>query len=260
MNINDVLGKKKTVIGMIHLKELPIGSKSESLNEVYEAAKHDLLALESGNADAAIVENFFNQPYSDNVERTTLIAYVNILTKLKEIANIPLGVNLQYTSDTEEMEVATICNASFIRSETFVETRGGSYGILYPQAPKVMNYKNQSQSDVLVFADINVKHTFPVFDQPIEYSIHEAIQAGADALILTGMETGKSPTVEDAKKFKEIAGDQPIYIGSGVQESNINDFLKFADGVIVGSSIKEDGKIDRPIDKEKVKKLVASIN
>lgn len=260
MNRSEILGKKKSVIGMIHLKELPIGSKSESLNEVFEAAKHDLLALESGHADAAIVENFFNQPYSDKVERTTLIAYVNILTKLMEIAKIPLGVNLQYTSDTEEMEVANICNASFIRSETFVETRGGSYGILYPQAPKVMNYKNQSQSDVLVFADINVKHTFPVFDQPIEYSIHEAIQAGADALILTGMETGKSPTVEDAEKFKEMAGDKPIYIGSGVQESNINDFLKFADGVIVGSSIKEDGQIDRPIDKEKVKKLVASID
>lgn len=256
--MNDIIKTEKSVIGMIHLKKLPIGNTTVSLEEVLTSAKNDLLALEKGGADAAIVENYFNLPYANNIERTTLIAYTNILTKLIEISNIPLGVNLQYTSGAEEIEIATVCDASFIRSETFVETRGGSFGILYPQATKIMSYKNQSKSNVSVFADINVKHTYPIINQSIEYSVDEAIKAGADALILTGIKTGKSPTVEDAKKFKKMAGEKSVFIGSGIKENNIRDFLNYADGVIVGTSIKENGQIDNPVDVKKVKRLISN--
>jgi len=45
-------------------------------------------------------------------------------------------------------------------------------------------------------------------------------------------------------------------IGSGATEENVAAFLGVADGVIVGSSIKEGGRIENPVDAARVRRFV----
>jgi predicted TIM-barrel enzyme len=40
---------------------------------------------------------------------------------------------------------------------------------------------------------------------------------------------------------------------------NVKDYLRFADGVIVGSSLKKDGKLANPVDPKRVAALVKAM-
>ena len=57
---------------------------------------------------------------------------------------------------------------------------------------------------------------------------------------------------------KEI--NQPILVGSGINKNNVNNFLKYCDGVIVGTSLKEDGQTNNPISKNNVIEFVKSVD
>ena len=193
-------------IGMVHLKPLP-GSPNYSLSieEIYEAAKYDLLQLIEGNANAAIVENMFDSPYTNKINLETFTAYTHIFTRLKEISSIPLGVNIHSCDKDQEMIIATICGADFIRAESFVENRYTNFGLIKANANVLMRKKHALNSKVKIFADINAKHTYPVASIPIDTTIKNAIKYKADAIILTGLETGDPPTLKDAIKLKKYA-------------------------------------------------------
>lgn len=47
-----------------------------------------------------------------------------------------------------------------------------------------------------------------------------------------------------------------LLIGSGADADNIGTFLELADGVIVGSSIKQGGDITNPVDIARVRRFV----
>jgi hypothetical protein len=72
----------------------------------------------------------------------------------------------------------------------------------------------------------------------------------ADGVIITGRLTGKPVNIEDLKRAKEYV-NIPVIAGSGVNPENVKEILKYADGVVVGTYFKKEGRIDV----EKVKEL-----
>jgi hypothetical protein len=249
------------LIGMIHLKRInqPYNN-AETLEQVYQFALKDLKALEEGGADAAIVENFFDLPYSLEIDLETLVAFISIFTRLREEATIPLGINLQQTNNNEEIIIGNLLKADFIRSEAYVEYRVTSSGMLTPQNDKIEQYRFNSKSNVKVFADINVKHSYPLIDVPIVDNILNAIDLGADSIVLTGGKTGSSPQPSDILELsRQLPEDVSILIGSGIKVNNISAFKDVINGVIVGSSIKENNDLSCHVDVEKVKQLKAAL-
>lgn len=253
--------KHKEVIGMIHLKALPTAPQNSlEMEAIYEAALADLNTLTKGGIKYAIVENLFDTPYTHKPSLDTVIAMAVLFARLKEKSKITLGLNIQATDGVEEMVLAAYAGADFIRAESFVEERITIGGRMHQMAPYLMREKKRLNATVRVLADINVKHSYPVIEQDLGGLIHEATEAGAYGIILTGLATGSAPTVDDAKEFKQICGDTPLYIGSGVSEENVADLLRYADGAIIGSSIKKNGQIDLPVDLSKVEKLMSTID
>ncbi|MGX7100095.1 BtpA/SgcQ family protein [Globicatella sanguinis] len=252
---------KKQLIGMIHLKALPTAPDNTlDMEQIFEFAKNDLSALEEGGANAAIVENFFDIPYSTSPNFEIYIAMTNIFTRLKQISKIPLGINIHSCVNDEELVIASLCGAEFIRSESFVESRHSMSGILYPMASKLLRKKKQLDSKTKIYGDVNVKETFPFSPQSLNEAISDAIKGKTDAIIITGFETGNPPNKEQIKAVKEHAGNIPIIIGSGVNRKNIEELIEYADAVIVGSSIKKDNKIENEVCKDRVKELMTIIS
>jgi hypothetical protein len=50
----------------------------------------------------------------------------------------------------------------------------------------------------------------------------------------------------------------PIVVGSGVTPDTVAELLSVADGVIVGTFVKRDGNVDKPVDPDRVRRLVAA--
>ncbi|MEY8292673.1 BtpA/SgcQ family protein [Carnobacteriaceae bacterium 52-44] len=249
--------EEKRIIGMIHLKNIASQElNQERIEEIYKFAKKDLNALENGGADAALIENFFDNPYSLELNVEQVIAFVSIFSRLKAISKIPLGVNLQQTNGKEEIVIANLCGGTFMRSESFVETRVGPSGIMEPQASKLIRYKNDFAPHVQIYADIDVKHSHGLISKDLTETFNEAVENEADAIIITAESTGKNPDIKEIKLLKDNTETRvPVIIGSGVNKDNISSYFEIAAGVIVGSSIKEK-EIFTNIDERKVQELV----
>lgn len=259
MSFYDIFNRKP-VIGMVHLMPLPgAPGYAGSMAQIEDAAMEDLKSLQEGGADGFIIENFGDVPYATENGPMTMAAMTSVAALVAKEAKIPFGINVQFNCSDWEWALSYVTGAAFIRVEAFVESRIGVHGITEACAPALMRQKAFYPSDTMIFADINTKHTFPVCDQPLDFSIHEAKESGADALIVTGLLTGKSPTLEDVRMFKELAGTTPVILGSGVNTVNAGAFFEVADGAIIGSSIKRNGNVNDRVDAERVKELMRSL-
>ena len=249
----------KTVVGMVHLQALPGAPRyGGNVQSVYDAALYDLRALERGGVHAAIIENFGDLPYGTDNPFITLASMTAIAAGLRRETGLQLGLNVQFNCTAEEWGMAYAVGADFIRVEAFVEMRAGMHGVTGPSAPALTRERARYPKDILLLCDIATKHTYPLTEQPIDFSIHEAIASGADALIVTGVITGQNPTLEQVREFKRMAGDFPVIIGSGVKKENVAEFFEVADGAIVGTSFKVGGDAFAPIDPDRVRAFMGA--
>ncbi len=252
---------KKPLIGMVHLLPLPgAPGYGGSVAQIEDAAFADLLALEEGGADAYIIENFGDIPYASFFGDEAFAVMSCITAKLANASPLPFGINIQANCSQKEWALAYAARAAFIRVETFVENRLGSFGTAFAAAPALMRQKAQFPSETMIFADIHTKHTFAMTpEQTTQLCIREAAESGAAALIATGLLTGCNPSLAEVAQMKELAGDLPVLLGSGISKDNAAAFFAAADGAIVGSSIKIDGDVHRPVDRQRVLALAQAI-
>ena len=77
---------------------------------------------------------------------------------------------------------------------------------------------------------------------------------------MSGEATGRPARVEQVEAAKDAAGDAPVLVGSGVTPENVDALLSVADGVIVGTALKEGGEVTNPVDRGRVRSLVSLVN
>lgn len=250
---------QKIIIGMIHLPATLSYEGWPGLKSFIYKAKKDLLSLENGGADAALIENDADHPCQVTGTPDVIAPMVIVAYELAQIASIPLGIEVLLNDPKASLAIAKTCGLGFVRTDYFVDkmTRE-NYGELKTNPAKILKYRHQIKADnIKIFADIQVKYATMVDkNKTIDVSAKEAIRSGADGIIVTGSKTGEKPILSDLKLAKIIANEQvPIIIGSGFSSENALETLKFADWAIVGSSIKTNGYVDV----HKVKQLMKQI-
>lgn len=258
--LREKLKKQKVIIGMVHLLPLPGSPKyAGDLEAVYDAAVKDLKALEKGGAGALIIENFGDVPYAADNELINKIAFATMVARLRKQTQLPVGINYQFNDVETEWAVAYSCDVDFIRCEVFAENRIGPNGVFITAGPKLMRLKAHYNKDIMILADANVKHTFAIAEQPLDFTIDSLIEGGVDGIIVTGITTGVNPSVEDVQTVKKHAKDLPVFLGSGINEKNVNEYLPYISGAIVGSSLKKDHIVENPVDVKNVKRFMSKI-
>ena len=75
-------------------------------------------------------------------------------------------------------------------------------------------------------------------------------------MIVSGTEIGSAPTIKYVKTVKDAVPVVPILVGSGVIPSNLETYLDYADGFIIGTWFKKDGVTTNHVDGERVQFLV----
>lgn len=255
LKLSDIFPKKKPIIGVIHLPPLP-GSPSyenTSLNAIIKRAIKEGQSLEQGGVDGVIVENFWDSPFEKTVSDPITIASMTIITqKIREKLNIPVGVNLLRNSAIEAAAIAFTTGSKFIRVNVYVETVATDSGLIEPMAPLLLRYMKQRDISIGILADVHVKHGKVVGERDIIETAKDALTRGrATAVIITGKRTGDPPEENMLRSLKS-ANITPVIIGSGLKKDNLS-LLEHADGAIVGTYFKEKGKIENPVNVERVR-------
>jgi hypothetical protein len=88
----------------------------------------------------------------------------------------------------------------------------------------------------------------------MEQAVDDTVVRGlADAVIVSGTGTGVEPDADQAARARSaLPKGVRLVIGSGAGVDNLGSLAEVADTVIVGSSLKVDGKANEGLDPERV--------
>ncbi|MTI59412.1 MAG: BtpA/SgcQ family protein [Firmicutes bacterium] len=259
---NNLLADKPPLIGMVHLKALPgTAGFSGNIEEIYESAVEDARRLAAGGMGGIMVENFSDMPYAvklDTAQRTALAA---VSREVKKSVSIAVGVDAALSDYKGALAAAVAAGADFVRIAVFVDTVDSFAGIIQPCAAEAIKYRKKIGGEqIKIFADVQVKYTHMIKDTiNIVESAVNAQACMADGIIVTGSKTGEETPLEAVKRVKEKV-NLPVLIGSGAGPDNIVKQMAIADGAIIGSSLKEEGKVTKPVDQKRVELLVKNFN
>lgn len=243
---------------MIHLAAMPGYAAHISMDFVIESALSDLLTLQNAGFSGALVENDNDQPHTIGVSDENSNAFKQVMEQLLKNSKIPVGMEIIYDME-KTLRIAHSVKSPFIRLDVFVDSVKTKWGVINAQAEELMKLKHSLGAiDLVVIADIQVKHAKMLEKKSLEESSEDAVKAGADALIVTGDWTGQPPSISDCRSSKVGAGEVPVLIGSGFDEQNATDLLKLVDGAIVGTSIKTGQAVD-PVKAQRLVRLVSSL-
>jgi membrane complex biogenesis BtpA family protein len=263
MALESTFGTAKPVVGMVHLPPLPAAPGSDGdIGAVLERARSDAAALAAGGVDGLLVENFGDAPfYPEDVPKHTVASMTRVARAVVEAVSLPVGINVLRNDAAAALSVAAAAGGEFVRVNVHTGARATDQGLLEGRAHETVRLRDRLGADVSVWADVEVKHSAPVGEPtPVRRQLADAAERGlADAVLVSGAATGEAvsgDTLERAVAAREELGcSVPILVGSGVTPENVSGLLPAADGLIVGTALKEDAQTSAPVSESRVERL-----
>lgn len=221
---------------MLHLT----GSDKDS---IFAQAKTEIEQMYTAGVDAVLVENYLGKP--DDMERA--LEWLQ-----NQYPDYTYGVNV-LGDDYRAFRMAKKYHASFIQIDSVC-------GHLPPKADAEYAEELAGLRDDSIFLMGGVRFKYhPVLSRR---SLDEDLMLGiqrCDGIVVTGEGTGISTETAKIRLFREIICDYPLIVGAGMTLKNCKEQLSVADGAIVGSYFKENGRAVCPVDPERVRKFMHQV-
>jgi hypothetical protein len=253
----------KLLIGVVHLRPLPGSPRWHGdMESVVELAVNDAHAYERGGAHALFIENFGDVPFTrGSVAPETIAAMAAAGRAIRDAVKLPIGFNVLRNDACAALALCAVCDGAFVRVNVHTGAMLTDQGLIEGNAYDTLRYRRRICPAAQIFADVHVKHAVPLGNWTIEDAARDTVERGlADALIVSGTGTGLATDLADVERVRHTCPATKVLLGSGVRLENIRDFLPVADGFIVASSLKLNGKLSNPVDVKRVAALVRALH
>ncbi len=255
---------RKLLIAVIHLRPLPGSPRwGGDFQAVVDAARADAEAYREGGADAVIVENFGDAPFTRGAVGPETVAAMSAaaVTLREALGELPLGFNVLRNDAESALALCAVHGGAFIRVNVLSGAMVTDQGIIEGDAHLVARRRAVLCPHAVIFADVHVKHARPLADFSIEESARDTLERGlADALVVTGVGTGKGADPSDLARVRRACPDARLFVGSGISVESFPLYAADANGFIVGSSLKFDGVLTKAVDRERVAELRTALD
>lgn len=259
--LRELFGVDKPIIGMCHLPPLPGDPfySGESLDNILERVRTDLQALQKGGVDGVLFSNEFSMPYVTRVATVTVACMARIIGQLHKEIRIPFGVDVLW-DPYATLDLAAATEALFVR-EVFSGVYASDFGLWSINFGEVARHRKLLGLEKL-------KLIFNVVPESAKYlaerDITDVVKTTVfnhkpDAICISGRTAGVPTDESILKRAKDAAGQIPVFANTGVSVHNVETVLSIADGAIVGTFFKRDGKFENPVDEERVKALIDKV-
>jgi len=287
--LNGLFQRDKVLIGMVHVGALPGTPRAvEPVSTLAARAADEAALLVSAGYDGVLIENMHDVPYIlQNVGPEVVAAMTAVALAVRRAAgSVPCGIQILAGANQAALAVAAASGLSFIRAEGFVFASVADEGLIAgADAPGLLRYRRVLGLDgrspsaagcVRILADIKKKHSSHAITGDISLGemARAALFFGADGVIVTGSTTGEPADLADLRAARDAVrqcadseiwrhegtagAPPPVFVGSGVDPSSVRDVFLHADGVIVGSALKREGKWFNPLDIQRVREMAAA--
>lgn len=260
--LKEVLGTEKAIIAMCHLQAMPgdpYYDRDRGMAWVIEKAKEDVTALQEGGVDAIMFSNEYSLPYLTKVRTETVAAMARIIGELQPLISIPYGVNCLW-DPIASLDLAAATDAKFVR-EIFTGVYASDFGLWNTNCGEVVRHQREIGAE-------NVKLLFNIVPEAAAYLGERSIESIAkttvfncrpDALCVSGATAGSATDPDILRRAKSAAGETPIFANTGCRVDTIQHLLQIADGAVVGTTFKYDGKFENQTDVHRVREFMDKV-
>lgn len=260
--LKEVIGTEKAIIAMCHLQAMPgdpYYDREKGMQWVIEKAKEDLEALQEGGVDAVMFSNEFSLPYLTKVRTETVAAMARIIGQLQPYISVPYGVNCLW-DPIASLDLAVAVDARFVR-EIFTGVYASDFGLWNTNCGEVVRHQRAIGAE-------NVKLMFNIVPEAAKYLADREIESIAkttvfncrpDALCVSGATAGSATDPEILRRAKSAAGDTVVFANTGCRVDTIEKLLQIADGAVVGTTFKYDGKFENQTDVKRVRQFMEKV-
>jgi membrane complex biogenesis BtpA family protein len=262
MTFADLFGRRKPLIGVLHLLPLPGAPLYDGdVQKVYDQALAELEVFKQHSLDSVIVENFRDMPYfPGRVPAETVAAMAAVSREIVRAAGKPVGINVLRSDGEAAIAIAAAAGAHYVRVNVHMGAVVADQGIVAGSSQLSVRLRGALKSNALIFADVGVKHAAPLAGRTLDIETRDLAERGlADAVIVTGDRTGVETSIADIDVVR-AATTLPILIGSGASPDNIDRVLPKVNGLIVGSYFKKDGAGHNFVEPARVERFVHRLN
>ena len=254
--INEVFHTDKPIIAMCHMQAMPgdpYYNSEKGMKEVLDKCRHDLLSLQKGGVDAVMFSNEFSLPYLTKVRPETVASLARVIGQLMDEIEVPYGVNCLW-DPIASLDLAVAVEATFVR-EIFTGVYASDFGLWNTNCGEVIRHQRAIGAD-------NVRLLFNIVPEAAHYLTDRSIESIAsttifncrpDILCVSGATAGSATDPEILKRAKSAAKDTPVFANTGCRPNTIEGLLSIADGAVVGTTFKVDGKFENLTDEHRVK-------
>ncbi|MCV0402649.1 MAG: BtpA/SgcQ family protein [Chloroflexi bacterium] len=245
-------GIDKPLVAMIHLPPLPGAANYDGrpVREIARVAADEARLLEGAGFDGVMIQNTHDRPARVSLPVGSTAALAAVTTSVRDAVSFEVGVNGHKNDAEAALAVAVSCAASFVRIKVLVGAVVGPEGIVQGSAERALDVRREYASDVEIWADLYELTSWPLAATSLENLADLTTRFGeADRLIVT------DPTVEASRVAVgqvRTASALPVLIGGRTNADNIREALDSADGVIVGTCLRQSARTDQPLDPEAV--------
>ena len=247
---------RRPVIAMVHLRALPgtpLFDAAGGMDAVVEAARADLRALRQAGVDAVMFGNENDRPYELEVDPASAAAMAYVVGRLEDELRLPFGVDVLWDPKMT-LAVAAATGAVFAR-EIFTGLYGSDMGLWQGRAAEARRYQRRlARDDLFLLYNVSAEFAAPLDARSLPERARSAVFSSlADAVLVSGPMTGEPAPLEHLAAVKEALPEVPVLANTGVDHANVAAVLRTADGCIVGTALKEDGKTFNPVDPERAR-------
>ena len=262
--LTELTGAAKPIVGMAHLPALPgtpLYDAAGGMRHVRDWVARDLQALQNGGIDAVMFCNENDRPYRLDADMASVAAMADVVASLRGELTVPFGVNVLW-DPRATLAVAAATGAAFAR-EIFTGAFAGDFGLWVRTAGDAFRYRREigAEGCRLIF-NINAEFAAPIAPRPLgEVARSVVFSSSPDALCVSGPITSQPADASGLAEVSEaITGSGvPVLVNTGFRASNAAELLRYADGAIVGSSLKEDGITWNRVEQARVRELMATV-
>ena len=260
--LKDVYGTYKPIVGMCHLDALPGDPKYDSehgLDWVIERVRHNIHALQEGGVDAIMFSNEFSLPYLTKVHPITSITMARIIGEVKHEVKVPYGVNVLWDPEAT-IELAVAIQASFVR-EVFTGVYGSDFGLWNTNCGEVVRSRNAlGGKDIRLMFNIYPEASTYLGSRDIaDIAKTTVFNAHPDVLCVSGRTAGAETSPKLLQEVADVVPTVPVFANTGVNEKNVVEQLRIADGAVIGTAFKKNDDFFELVDREKVSRFMHKV-
>ena len=265
MNTNwceEIIGTSKPIIAMCHMNALPGDPGFDprtGMKDVVACARKDMLALQDGGVDAIMFSNEFSLPYLTQVEPITIAGMACVIGELLGEIRIPFGVNVLW-DPIASLDLAVVVGGKFVR-EIFTGVYASDFGLWNTNSGATIRHQHRiGGKEIKLLFNIVPEAAVYLEKRDVEEIARSTVfNNHPDALCVSGMTAGIQTDLSTLKRVKEAVQGTPVFANTGMRLDNVEAQLSIADGAVVGTTFKYDGKFENHVDKERVHQFMEKV-